>query len=533
MTGASPVGISDGFFDLGGNSLSATRVTALLEAALGRPVPVRLLFEAVDLGDFCRAVEELPGAAIEEPVLIAGDDDDGPAPLAPAQERIWQAVRAGRGHDWNVPIAMRLTGELDLDVLAAALLDVVNHHEALRLRYRDSAAGPQIDVAPTEEVAIRLRAELVPCAASEESLDRVLTEIAWRPMDLGVGPIRARVLRIDPRNHVLVVVVHHLSADGQSMGVLTRDVVAAFAARCHGAEPVLTATAVRFTDYARWRTEVLGQRGSRTAEFARQLEYWTGMLGTPELRARPGADDQPWDSAGDTVEFRLSAEVHRALERCAARESVGLFAVLQAAFAVVLAARSGDDEVRVGTANANRSHAALDGVVGNFAEDLPMRLTIDDGAPFAALVRQVQDQLLGGLANPDVSVPDLMRSLGLARDPAGPAGGPFFPATLILQRADVAELGDAELDLGPVVLRREPVANTVAKHELEVALLETRDQGEAAGIRGALVYPVRRLDRGSAATVVGNLVAVLREVSQRPAATVGECRARCDEDVLV
>ena len=74
---------------------------------------------------------------------------------------------------------------------------------------------------------------------------------------------------------------------------------------------------------------------------------------------------------------------------------------------------------------------------------------------------------------------------------------------------------------------------TVAEHELEFALLETRDQGEAAGIRGALVYPVRRLDRGSAATVVGNLVAVLREVSQRPAATVGECRARCDEDVLV
>lgn len=212
---------------------------------------------------------------------------------------------------------------------------------------------------------------------------------------------------------------------------------------------------------------------------------------------------------------------------------MGLFAVLQAAFAVMLADRSGTGEVRVGTANANRSHAALDGVVGNFAEDLPMLLTIDDDAPFAALVRQVQEQLIGGLANPDVSVPDLMWSLGLARDPAGPAGGPFFPATLILQQADVADLGDGELDLGPVVMRREPVANTVAKHELEFALLETRDRGEAAGIRGTLVYPVRRVDRGSAETVVGNLVAVLREVARGRAPTVGECRDRCDEDVLV
>ncbi|MFT3659819.1 MAG: amino acid adenylation domain-containing protein [Gordonia sp. (in: high G+C Gram-positive bacteria)] len=529
VTGAARVGVTDGFFALGGNSLSATRVATLLEAELGHPIPVRLLFETVDLGDLCAAIETLPSVGSGRSALVRGDDD-GPAPMAPAQVRIWEAVRAGTGADWNVPIAMRLTGDLDREVLETALLDVVDHHPMLRARYAESAAGPLIEVRPTADLAASLRAELAPREVTEAELPGALAELAWTELDLADRPIRARLLRLAPRTHVVVVVVHHLSADGQSMGTLSLDMVSALAARCHGATPVLSEQPVRFVDYTRWRTGMLGARGARTEEFAGQLAHRLDRLGVPE-RDVPESGE-PWDSTGAATEFRIDAEVHRALEQYAARESVGLFAVLQAAFAVVLAVRTGRDEVRVGTAHANRTHLALDGVVGNFADDIPLRLDVDDAAPFAELVRQVNEQLIGGLAHPDVSAPDLLDALGMERDPAEPAGGPFFSSTLILQQADVADLGDGELDLGPVTLRREPVANTVAKHELEVAMLETRDADTAAGLRGTLIYPVHRVTTSGAQAVVENLVGVLRAVASRQAASVGDCRGACGQDLF-
>ncbi|GAA3971611.1 hypothetical protein GCM10022231_36430 [Gordonia caeni] len=514
VTGTSGVGVADDFFTLGGTSLSATRVAARLEAELGHPVPVRLLFDSVDLGDFAAQIEALPPAAVAASPLVRREDDS-PAPMAPAQMRIWRAVRAGTGADWNVPVAMRLTGEFDVDVLAAALLDVIDHHRALRTRYRDAGAGPELVVTPTGELAAPLRADLGPTAVTEDALAATISEIAWAELDLeNRAPIRARLLRLDPRSHVLVVVVHHLSADGQSMGTLIRDVLAAFAARCHGVEPVLAEPAVRFTDYAHWRTEVLGAPGARTAEFGRQLGYWTGAVGRPQSAAPEGtAPDDAWDSAGDTVEFELDASLHGALEAYATVESVGLFAVLQAAFATVLAELTGEPEVRIGTANANRAHAALDGVVGNFAEDIPMRFTVTEEQPFTGLVRDAQRQLLGGLAHPDVSVSDLIDALDLPDTAGGPAGAPFFPATLILQQAEAGETGGGEVDLGGVRVRREPVANTVAKHLYEIALLERRDRGRAAGVAGTLIFPVRRVSRERAEGLVEHLVALLTAVT--------------------
>ncbi|MEZ5210767.1 amino acid adenylation domain-containing protein [Gordonia sp. (in: high G+C Gram-positive bacteria)] len=530
VTGAERAGLTDDFFDLGGNSLSATRVCARIEAELGRQVPVRLLFEAVDLGDFCRSVEALPHHGTAGPELRRSDDD-GPAPLAPAQRRIWEAVRAGSGHHWNVPIAIRLTGDLDTDALAEALADVVERHDALRAQYRATGRDPEIHLAPSAEIAGFLRAALRPVDVAADRIDAAIAEFAWAPLDLaGTGPIGARLLRLDRRTHVLVVVVHHLSADGHSMSVLMRDVVAAFAARCHGAVPALPEPEVGFTDYARWRTALLGTPDARTAEYRRQAAYWRSCLGTPDTDSTDhGAERGTWDTAGATVEFRVDAGLHRDIEDYAAAESAGLFAVLQAAFAVTLAQIQGEPEVRVGTANANRAHPALDGVVGNLAEDLPMRLSVTGDLRFADLVRRVQDQLMGGLAHPDLSVPDLRDEFGLPPDPGGPVGAPFFGATLILQEAEAGAAG-LDLDLGPVRVCREPLANTVAKHRYEMALLRTLDDGVPDGIVGTLLYPVRHVPERTARRVVEQFQLVLARLAdtalgEADTRTVGELTA--------
>ncbi|GAC02285.1 putative non-ribosomal peptide synthetase [Gordonia namibiensis NBRC 108229] len=536
VTGAARIGLSDNFFDAGGNSLSATRVAALLEAELGRRIPVRMLFDAVDVADLAAQIDALPAldpSGVDVPELVRGHDDD-PAPLAPAQRRIWEAVNSGAGADWNVPVAVRFSGDLDTEslvaVLHAALVDVVDRHESLRTRHVQAENGPELVVLPTGGVADLIGRGLEPRDVAAGDLERVLTDLAWAEIDVVNGPpLRLQLLRLDPRTHVLVLVTHHLSVDGQSMGPLTRDLVTAFVARSSDTETasVLPEPGVRFRDYARWRTEILD------ADRERQFAYWTKRLtagtrgpGTgPALRTdRPRPER--WESAGATVVFGLDAEVHTALDRYARDQSSSMFAVLQAAFAVILADLAGDPDVRVGTADANRSHVSLDGVIGNFAEDLPMRLDATDSRAFADLTRDVHQQLLDGLAHPDISTPELATALGLERDPAGSSGHPLFPATLILQQAGADDAGMNEIDLGGVRISREPIANTVAKHELEFTVLEVRDADGPAGLTGTLLHPVALFDTATAECVVDRMRAILETVAADPdrALTVAELR---------
>ncbi len=527
VTGAARIGLGDNFFDVGGNSLSATRVAALLEAELGRRIPVRMLFDAVDVADLTAQIDALPAddpSGVDVPARVRGHDDE-PAPLAPAQRRIWEAVNSGAGADWNVPVAVRFSGDLHSESLAAvlhaALVDVVDRHESLRTRHVLGENGPELVVLPTGRVTDLIGRGLEARDVEADELERVLTDLAWAELDVVNGPpLRLQLLRLDQRTHVLVLVTHHLSVDGQSMGPLTRDLVTAFVARSSDPDAtasVLPEPGVRFRDYARWRTEVLA------ADRERQLAYWTERLtaGTRDPGTGPALrTDRPrperWESAGTTVEFGIDAAVHTALEQYARTQSSSLFAVLQAAFAVILAELAGDPDVRVGTANANRSHVALDGVIGNFAEDLPMRLDAAGARAFGDLTRDVHRQLLDGLAHPDISTPELAAALGIERDLAGSSGHPLFPATLILQQAGADDAGMDEIDLGGVRICREPIPNTVAKHELEFTLLDVRDSDGPAGLTGTLLYPVALFDATTAEGVVDRMRAILETVAADP-----------------
>ncbi|HEY9315772.1 amino acid adenylation domain-containing protein [Williamsia sp.] len=532
VTGADQVGMADNFFAVGGNSLTATRVAARLEAECGVPVPVRALFDAGDVADLAVAVSEiLADGGVKPTVELRRMDNDLTAPLAPAQRRIWAAVEAGQSADWNVPLALRFTGALPLPALEHALIDIVERHESLRTRHVDGPSGPQLVVLPTEEILPAIRRGLSPRPVSWEELEAEKNHVAWSPIDVRAGaPLRVQLLRPTPDTHVLLVVVHHLSLDGQSMMPLASDVLAAFVARLAGEVPTLSEQVIRYRDYAHWRGLIVGGTASRTTEFDRQINHWTGLFGRrhvpvsedvdstgwrPRLRtdhARPTR----WDSSGQSVDITIDTALHTAIDSLAGSQSVSVFAVLQAGFAVVLAELAGDADVHVATANANRTHPALDTVIGNFADDIPMRLDVNGNRSFEDLAREVQNQLLGGLAHPDISVPDLVDALGLPVDNTeGYAEHPIFPATLILQPAPADEGSDAAVGLGGVAVQREPVTNAVAKHELEISLREKRDGVRPAGIDGTLMYPTALFAPETAQLVVSGLIAVLETAAHR------------------
>ncbi|MGB6244598.1 non-ribosomal peptide synthetase, partial [Gordonia sp. (in: high G+C Gram-positive bacteria)] len=245
VTGVSQVGMADGFFALGGNSLSATRVAALLSDRLGRPVPVRLVFDAVDVADIAARIDR---GDLDGPVAppLVRDDRPGPVPLAPAQRRIWEAVRSGQGADWNVPIALRFTGEVSVPTIAAALLDVLAVHEGLRTRYRAGDSGPHAEALPMARAEALVREGLVPEPTRPELVSERVAQAAWEPLRLADAPLRVRLFTVGDDAAVLLLVLHHLNVDGHSAAVLGRDVLTAFTLRTVGQIPTLPAPTVRY-----------------------------------------------------------------------------------------------------------------------------------------------------------------------------------------------------------------------------------------------------------------------------------------------
>jgi hypothetical protein len=492
------------------------------------PVPVRVLFESADLAEFSDAVAALLEAGTDDDAALGRVRVDGPvAPIAPAQRRIFAAVADGVGADWNVPFALRLSGVLDVAALRAALLDVVERHEALRTTYRDTDSGPELVVTDIDDLREVLKRDLEPVPVDDADSARVVDAIAWSPLDFdGVAPLRVRLLRLDEHTHVLVVVSHHLNVDGQSMSLLTRDMVVAFAARCNGAVPELPEPGVRFRDYAQWQRRLLGAPTAPSEHGQRQLDYWTARFADRSIDFRPRLrTDRPrperWNPMGAGIEFVVERSAHATLDDLAKSRSVALFSLLQAAFAVILAEGADSPDVHVATANANRPHPELAGVVGNFSEDLAMRLDVDDRRTIGEVIADVHEQLVGGLRHPDVSTAELTAALGIS---ATPGEHPLFPATLIVQPEPDGSV-DAEVDLGVVRVRREPIERVVAKHEVEITMRERHADGVPAGLAGTLMYPTALFDRATAETMVAGFRAVLAALADRGVSiTVAELR---------
>ena len=282
VLGLEQAGAHDDFFALGGNSLSATRVVARLDASLG----VRAVFENPTVAALAAVVGDSgPGT---RPPLVAGPRPDR-IPLSPAQQRMWLINRFDPTSPvYNVPVAVRLRGRLDHDALRAAVHDVVQRHETLRTVFPD-ADGPHQVVLDDAPVNLTPR----PITADTER-DEILAVLS-RGFDVTTEvPIRGALFQASADEHVLVVVVHHIAADGASTVPLARDILVAYSARLAGAAPQWAPLAVQYADFAVWQRAVLGDPADAGSLAARQLAYWTealddvpAVLDVPADRPRP------------------------------------------------------------------------------------------------------------------------------------------------------------------------------------------------------------------------------------------------------
>nr|WP_280494966.1 amino acid adenylation domain-containing protein [Nocardia farcinica] len=531
---AERVGAESDFFDLGGNSLLATKLAARLGAARGVRVPVAAVFEAPTVEALARRLDALDGAARPPLVRRTGT---APVRLAPAQQRMWVVNRlAPDSAAYNIPAALRLTGDLDHAALTAAVRDVLDRHATLRTRYPDGPEGPVQEVLPVAALA----PDLTPVPVRADELPARLAEFVSRGFDVAAAP-PARIALFacaDERGgghdgppststeHVLVVVVHHISADGYSVLPLTRDLMRAYAERAAGHAPGWAPLAITYADYSVWQHDLLGAPDAPDSAAAAQLAYWRGELASaPELLALPTDRPRPphRDMRGASVDVTVDAELTGALDRVARTHGTTLFTVLHSALAVLLAKLSGGTDICVGVPVAGRGERELDDLVGMFVNTVVLRTEIEAKAGFADLLAQASRRMLGALSHADVPFEQVVDALGRTRSSAYT---PLFQVMFTFQNMPP---GTVELP-GLAVEVIDP-APAEAKFDLQVTGIERFDaDGGRAGLTLRLGYALDILDADTVRGYADRLLLVLAAVAADPSIAVRAIDIRTDAE---
>lgn len=325
-------------------------------------------------------------------------------PLSFAQRRLWFVDRfEGPSPTYNGAFALRLTGELDAGALEAALRDVVDRHEVLRTVIAEGDDGiPHQRVLASGEKPVTLPAVETAPHELAEAVDRAAKETFDLAAD---APIRATLLRTGPREHTLVLVVHHIALDGESLGPLLRDLTEAYAARKEGAAPAWEPLPVQYADYTLWQQDVLGDESDPGSLAAGQLAYWRealdGMaqpLALPTDRPRP----QRTSPDGGLVRFPVGPELLAAVEKLAAEQDLTVSMVMHSALAVLLHHLGCGDDIPIGAPIAGRTDEELRDLVGFFVNTWVLRVDLSGNPTFRELLRRVRDRALAAYDNQDI-----------------------------------------------------------------------------------------------------------------------------------
>ncbi|GGS45380.1 non-ribosomal peptide synthetase [Streptomyces griseoviridis] len=503
------VGTDANFFDLGGDSLLATRLLARLRHEAGAEIPITALFETPTPAALARRLAVPHGAAPARPVLGAAARP-ARVPLSYAQERMWFLHRLDDGAaTYNIPLLVPLGTAPDTDALRAALGDLADRHEILRTVIAEHDGTPYQRVLPPGELRPELREADCPEA---ETAAHVTAALRHRFDLTAESPLAVWLL-----GPTLLFVLHHSAADGWSLRPFADDLGTAYAARRAGRAPEWSPLPAQYADYALWQRALLAPAPDGPGHLERLTAHWrTALAGLPEECTLPGDRPRPAvpRGAGAHVEVTVDAPGHRALLDLADRAGASLFMVLHAALGALLTRWGAGEDIVLGTPVAGRTEPALDPLIGLLTNTLVLRADTSGDPAFRDLLARLRIADLAALDHQDLPFDRLVDDLN---PPRRPGRHPLFQVMLALQNNEPAVL---DLDGRRTELR--PTATGTAKFDLFVDAQERRTpEGAPDGLTLHVEYATDLYDAGTAEAFAHALHDVLRAVGADPGLRVG------------
>ncbi len=499
------VGVHDNFFELGGHSLLATQLISRAREVFRVELLLRDLFEAPTVVGLAMRVEQAlrVDTGLETPPVEPVSRDEE-LPLSFAQQRLWFLDQLAPGNlFYNIPMAVRLTGELDVAALERTLNEVVCRHEALRTTF------VTVDERPVQVIAPELILPLpvddlthLPENEREAAAQRLATEEAQQPFDLAQGPLlRARLLRLGEEEHIVVLTVHHIVSDGWSLGVLVQEVATLYAAFKAKEPSPLPELPIQYADFAHWQREWL-----QGEILEAQLAYWRQQLGgsapileLPTDRPRPAMQTYQ----GATQTFSLPHSLSDSLKALTREQGATLFMTLLAAFQSLLYRYTGQEDITVGTPIANRNRAAIEGLIGFFVNTLVIRTDLSGDPTFEELLGRVREVALDAYAHQDLPFEVLVETLQPQRDLSYT---PLFQVMFVMDTPPVEAIPLPELTLSPIEVQR-----GAATFDLTLSISDV-----PGGLGGYIEYNTDLFDRETIQRLVGHFEAMLEAVVDAP-----------------
>ncbi|MGW9795457.1 amino acid adenylation domain-containing protein [Serratia sp. 121840015-1] len=492
LLGVERVGRYDHFFELGGHSLMAVRLANRVQQA-GWLLPLQALFASPVLHVLAQALEVAPA---QEPLPILPVARDGELPLSFAQQRLWFLTQLeGMSETYHIPLALRLHGRLDRQALQHSLDALYARHESLRSRFITREDRPQVQILPANGLPLAFH-DLRRHPAQADTLCR---QAATQPFDLTQGPlVRAALIRLADEEHLFLLTCHHIVSDGWSTGILLRELGALYGAFRRGDADPLPLPTLQYPDYAAW------QRRYLTPErLAAQAQYWRETLsGAPALLTLPTDRPRPTvqSFSGGEVPIAIDAELTQALRQFSRQHGGTLFMTVLAAWSLVLARMAGQQELVIGTPEANRGRLETESLVGFFVSTLALRIDLRDDPDLPTLIARIRHTVLTARENRDLPFEQVVE---LVNPPRHLGYTPLFQVMLAWQDGSVRDI-----PLPGLQAELAGLEYSAAKFDLTLDLADT---GE--GISGTLNFATALFDRATAERYGVYLIQALRAMT--------------------
>ncbi|MEM7552754.1 MAG: amino acid adenylation domain-containing protein, partial [Cyanobacteria bacterium P01_A01_bin.84] len=485
-----------------GEKLFCDAPQGVLTPALGKEIAER----KAEILKFLQQIGQVSNTNLP-PIQARGDSEQ--LPLSWAQERLWFLNQLeGKSATYNIPAAVRISGNLNINALQQALSSIVQRHEVLRTSFQiangtpiqviDSEAIININLVDLQQLEIKEQETLVIEKAQHE---------ATTPFDLENAPlIRCSLLQLSTSEYVLLLTMHHIVSDGWSMGVLIKEISSLYQAFTQGKPSPLAQLPIQYADFAVWQRQYLSGEVLST-----QLDYWKQQLsGAPDLLQLPTDYPRPTVQAyqGRTRSFNLNTDLTTKLQTLSRDSGTTLFMTLYAAFSTLLYRYSGQSDILIGSPIANRNRSEIEALIGFFVNTLVLRTQFEDNPSFSELLVQVRETTLKAYEYQDVPFEQIVEVLQPKRSLSH---SPLFQVMFVLQNAPIGKV-----ELPGVTLSQLEQDTTVAKFDLTLSMTET-DQG----LVGEWEYNTDLFDKQTIERMVAHFQNLLEKIVENPSQKVG------------